>query len=44
MPAIGELIRKIRTDKGMTQREASRGILSRSHLSELEHNDYYPHL
>lgn len=38
----GELIRKIRIDKGMTQKEAARDILSRSHLSELEHNNYYP--
>ncbi|TGA98278.1 XRE family transcriptional regulator [Sporolactobacillus shoreae] len=42
MAAIGELIRKIRMDKGMTQSETSKGILSRSHLSELEHNNYYP--
>jgi Rgg/GadR/MutR family transcriptional activator len=29
-------------DKGMTQKETAQGILSRSHLSELEHNNYYP--
>ncbi|MET1248513.1 helix-turn-helix domain-containing protein [Sporolactobacillus sp. STCC-11] len=39
---IGALIRKIRMDKGMTQKETAQGILSRSHLSELEHNNYYP--
>lgn len=42
MLTIGELIRSIRLDKGMSQQEAARGILSRSHLSELEHNNYYP--
>lgn len=42
MMTIGALIRTIRLDKGMTQKETAQGILSRSHLSELEHNNYYP--
>lgn len=42
MRTIGELIRDIRIDKGMSQEETAADILSRSHLSELEHNNYYP--
>ncbi|RQW66122.1 Rgg/GadR/MutR family transcriptional regulator [Listeria sp. SHR_NRA_18] len=39
---FGETIRKIRKDKNFTQKELSEGILTRSHLSQIETNNYYP--
>ncbi|KRL53780.1 helix-turn-helix domain-containing protein [Furfurilactobacillus rossiae] len=39
---VGEVLRQLRIDKNLTQREVAAGIMSRSHLSELEHGDYYP--
>ncbi|MDC7952688.1 helix-turn-helix domain-containing protein [Liquorilactobacillus mali] len=42
MNNIGPLIKKIRTDKNLTQKKASTGIMSRSHLSELENGKYFP--
>lgn len=38
---MGRLIRKIRLEKSMTQKELSEGIISRSHLSELERGYYF---
>ncbi|MBP2098955.1 helix-turn-helix domain-containing protein [Enterococcus rivorum] len=38
---VGEILKKIRLDKGMTQEEVSKGIISRSHLSDLENSNYY---
>ncbi|MFT8950240.1 MAG: helix-turn-helix transcriptional regulator, partial [Liquorilactobacillus hordei] len=42
MNNIGPLIKKIRTDKNLTQKNVSSGIMSRSHLSELENGKYFP--
>ncbi|EUJ28181.1 helix-turn-helix domain-containing protein [Listeria cornellensis] len=39
---FGETIKKIRKDKNFTQKELSEGILTRSHLSQIETNNYYP--
>ncbi len=42
MATVGQILRQLRVDKNLTQREVAAGIMSRSHLSELEHGDYYP--
>lgn len=42
MNNIGPLIKKIRTDKNLTQKNVSIGVMSRSHLSELENGKYFP--
>ncbi|MBC2174573.1 helix-turn-helix domain-containing protein [Listeria booriae] len=39
---FGETIKKIRTDKNMTQTQLSEGILARNHLSQVENNNYFP--
>lgn len=39
---FGATIKKIRTDKNLTQKELSDGILTRSHLSQIETNNYFP--
>lgn len=39
---FGEALQQIRKDKNMSQRELSEGILSRSHLSQIENNIYFP--
>lgn len=41
MNDIGKLIKELRLDKQLTQAELSSGILSRSHLSELENGKYH---
>ncbi|ALS38446.1 Rgg/GadR/MutR family transcriptional activator [Enterococcus rotai] len=38
---IGPLLKKIRNSKNMTQESLATGIISRSHLSELENSNYY---
>ncbi|MFT8477152.1 MAG: helix-turn-helix transcriptional regulator [Liquorilactobacillus sp.] len=42
MNNIGPLIKKIRTDKNLIQKNVSIGVMSRSHLSELENGKYFP--
>lgn len=42
MQTIGAVLRSLRQDKGLTQAQLAHGIMSRSHLSELEHQNYYP--
>ncbi|MBC1292328.1 helix-turn-helix domain-containing protein [Listeria booriae] len=39
---FGATIKKIRKDKNLTQKELSDGILTRSHLSQIETNNYFP--
>ncbi|EUJ45931.1 helix-turn-helix domain-containing protein [Listeria riparia] len=39
---FGETIKKIRTDKNLTQTQLSEGILARNHLSQVENNNYVP--
>lgn len=39
---FGATIKKIRKDKNLTQKELSDGILTRSHLSQIETNSYFP--
>ncbi|MBC1433958.1 helix-turn-helix domain-containing protein [Listeria rocourtiae] len=39
---FGAAIKKIRTDKNFTQKALSDGILTRSHLSQIETNNYFP--
>lgn len=39
---FGSTIKKIRKDKNLTQKELSDGILTRSHLSQIETNNYFP--
>ncbi|MCU5376737.1 helix-turn-helix domain-containing protein [Bacillus cereus] len=39
---FGDVIKKIRLDKNMSQSELAKGIMGRSHLSELENNKHYP--
>ncbi|MBC1474584.1 helix-turn-helix transcriptional regulator [Listeria grandensis] len=39
---FGETIKKIRTDKNLTQAQLSEGILARNHLSQVENNNYFP--
>lgn len=41
MEEYGKILKRIRLEKGLTQKELSAGILSRSHLSELENGNYY---
>ena len=41
MEEYGKLLKRIRLEKGLTQKELSAGILSRSHLSDLENGNYY---
>nr|WP_248628841.1 Rgg/GadR/MutR family transcriptional regulator [Enterococcus cecorum] len=41
MEEYGKILKRIRLEKGLTQKELSVGILSRSHLSELENGNYY---
>ena len=38
---VGQLLKKIRLEKNLSQKKVSEGILSRSHLSELENGKYY---
>ncbi|MBC1499696.1 helix-turn-helix domain-containing protein [Listeria weihenstephanensis] len=39
---FGETIKKIRTDKNLTQAQLSEGIMARNHLSQVENNNYFP--
>ncbi|MBC6308754.1 helix-turn-helix domain-containing protein [Listeria sp. FSL L7-1582] len=39
---FGETIKKIRTDKKITQAQLSEGIMARNHLSQVENNNYFP--
>ncbi|MBC2177599.1 helix-turn-helix domain-containing protein [Listeria booriae] len=39
---FGATIKKIRKDKNLTQKELADGILTRSHLSQIETNNYFP--
>ncbi|MGM0123164.1 hypothetical protein IGI37_000530 [Enterococcus sp. AZ194] len=41
MNEFGRIIRHLRLERSMTQKELSNGILSRSHLSELERGHYF---
>lgn len=41
MEEYGKILKRIRLERGLTQKELSAGILSRSHLSELENGNYY---
>lgn len=39
---IGQLLKKIRKEKELTQAQLAHNIMSRSHLSELENGNYFP--
>jgi transcriptional regulator with XRE-family HTH domain len=38
---VGMCLKEARIRKGLTQKQVAAGVMSRSHLSELEHNRYY---
>lgn len=42
MENIGFLLKKIRVDKNLTQETIAKNVISRSHLSDLEHGKYFP--